>query len=99
MTKTTREGLVFASKKGKLNYVTHSESSKGYRYIEKDDMMYLVLSLVDDSGQTDNDTAFDAGISKSTLYNWRFGKTQRPQHVTLKAVLQAIGYDTGVYKS
>jgi transposase-like protein len=34
-----------------------------------------------------------SGVSASTLYAWRAGKTKRPQHLTLRFALRACGYD------
>lgn len=37
-------------------------------------------------------------VGANTIYNWRAGKVARPQHYTLEAALNAVGYTFGIIK-
>jgi transcriptional regulator with XRE-family HTH domain len=39
-----------------------------------------------------------SGVARSTFSNWENGKTRRPQHLTLKFALNAMGYDFKIAK-
>ena len=52
-----------------------------------------ILSIIEESGQSISRIAFTSGISTSTLYNWRKGKTSRPQNCTINFAAKACGYE------
>lgn len=39
-----------------------------------------------------------SGLSRSTIANWRSGKTRRPQSISLQFALRAAGYDLAIVK-
>lgn len=68
-------------------------SNTGYRWRDRDPILDLINGLVKESGMSFEQISNRCGVSKSTLRNWDVGKTMRPQAVTVKFVLNAIGYD------
>ena len=79
-----------ASKKPPVNVVSHSEKSKGYRYEDKDPDMYAMLYLMDQSGHEDAWFVQKTGLTHSTLYNWRMGRTKRPAPSSRRIILRVL---------
>lgn len=73
-------------------------SATGYRWRDKDPIIDLIHTLIDDSGEKVKSIAEKSGVSPGTIHNWIGGKTKKPQAVTVKHVLHAIGYDLAVQK-
>ena len=63
-----------------------------YGFIDKDPIIDLVRSIVDESGASYQWIELHSGVTKVTLYNWFSGSTKRPQVATVNAVLRALGY-------
>lgn len=76
---------------GTINYISHSQASKGYRHIDKDPMMDQVMAAVKQSGLSITDIAHASGVTAQTIRRWDYGKTRRPQHMTMEFVLRAVG--------
>lgn len=76
--------------RGKVNRIDHSEKSKGYRYKDKDPILYLILHLIDESGISDAKISRISGVTTHTLNRWRYENVRKPQFPTLRAVLKAI---------
>jgi transcriptional regulator with XRE-family HTH domain len=62
-----------------------------YRFIDKDPILDIVRTEVQRSGKTSKFISERSGVSVATLNAWFKGKTRRPQHITVKYVLDAIG--------
>ena len=73
-----------------------TQQNTGYRWRDKDPILDLVNSLIDESGHSRKWIADQSGISVGTLRNWHRGKTKKPQAVTVKYVLDAIGFSLAV---
>lgn len=71
-------------------------SATGYRWRDKDPIIDLIHTLIDDSKMSVQSIAEKSGVSAGTIRNWIGGKTKKPQAVTAKHVLHAIGYDLAV---
>jgi hypothetical protein len=50
-----------------------------------------IVELIEESGLTDWRIARDSGLAAKTLGNWRTGRTRRPQHMSLRLALAALG--------
>ena len=77
-------------RKPKVNIVSHSAASKGYRYEDKDPDMYAILYLMDQSGYEDAWFVQKTGLTHSTLYNWRMGRTKRPSLSSKRIILRVL---------
>lgn len=76
--------------RAKVNVVSHSEASKGYRYEDKDPDMYAILYLMDQSEHTDAWFEQQTGLTRNTLYNWRMGRTKRPSPSSKRIILKVL---------
>lgn len=60
----------------------------------KDPLLAEVKSILQAKGTNSlASISRQSGVSRSCLRNWLNGTTKRPQHITMKFVLQAAGYD------
>lgn len=64
---------------------------KGYNFSDKDQIIDVLRTAVDDSGASWDDIAAEAGICKGTLYRWFQGNVIKPQIPTVAAVGRALG--------
>jgi len=80
----------------KANRNRDTKADTGYRWRDRDPILDLVNHLVQQSPMTYTQISVSCGVSQSTLRNWDRGKTKRPQAVTVKFVLRAIGYELAV---
>lgn len=76
----------------------HERDKFGYRFVDRDPILDKVNSAMDESKLTDKAIADKSGVSVSTIRAWRYGDVKRPQHLTLKFVLDACGYELEVRK-
>ena len=67
-----------------------------YSFQDKDPIIDVMRTLVDDSQKSFGDISADSNVSKTTLYNWFHGKTKRPQFCTIAAVAGALGKSIGL---
>lgn len=74
-----------------------------YRFSNYDPVIQKTIAMIDDkiggdgranSAKTYRAFAEDAGISTTTLYNWRRRKTRRPSFSTIAACWAAAGRKT-----
>lgn len=79
----------------RVNTISHSQASKGYRFIEKDPVLERLVDLIEQSPLTYKEICDSSGVSWQTIRNWRTGKTKKPQNVTMDFVARAIGYRRG----
>lgn len=73
-----------------------TKANSGYRWRDKDPILYLINALIAERGMSDWDVAAYSGVSYSTIRNWSMGKTRKPQMVTVKFVLRALGYELAI---
>lgn len=69
-----------------------------YNFIEKDPIIFEIERLIDESGVSFAHIERRSGVTPTTLRNWFQGKTKRPMHCTIRAVLRCIGYDYAIVK-
>jgi hypothetical protein len=79
---------------GQINPDT--EANSGYRWVSKDPVIDLVMSLIKRSGLSFGQIEERCGVTWQTLRAWERGKTKRPHHTTVTFVLGALGYEYGV---
>ena len=66
---------------------------KTYSFSDKDPIIDILRTIIEEQGLKWKDIAADAGISETTLGAWFYGLTKRPQFATVKAVCAVCGYD------
>lgn len=62
-----------------------------YRFLEKDPAIDVVRSAYLESNAMLPQVAAEARVHPRTIYNWLYGKTKKPQGLTLMKVLAALG--------
>lgn len=65
---------------------------KSYSFKDKDPVIDIVRTMVEDEGKSYREIAMGSGVSHTTLNNWFNGKTKRPQYATIMAVARSMGY-------
>lgn len=82
------------------NVISHSAKMKGYRYIEKDPALDIVIARIIDvvinQGRSlewiERETEkIGRKVSVSTIIGWLYGGTKRPQNYTVESVMLALG--------
>lgn len=87
--------------------------ARDYRHITKDPIIDLIRTEAQregfikggahkiDDGQKRNIgvLAKDSGVSDSTIRNWFFGKTKRPQSLSTRFVLEALGVSIRYFRA
>lgn len=71
---------------------------KSYLFKDKDPVIDVLKTAIADTNLSYDDISERSGVSRSTLDNWFFGSTRRPQHATIMAVTRAIGHDWRLVK-
>ena len=66
---------------------------KSYSFVDKDPVLDTIRTAIQDLGLTYREVAELSDVSKTTLVGWFHGKTRRPQHATIMAVMRGIGYE------
>lgn len=62
-----------------------------YSFRHKDPIIDVVRTLLDDAGATSGYIEASGGPRKATLRSWFTGKTAKPQHASISAVLKLLG--------
>lgn len=66
-----------------------------YRFIDKDPVIDVIRTEAQRYGNLSNaqleKLSIESGVSVSTLYNWFNGQTKRPQSLSTRFVLEALG--------
>lgn len=66
-----------------------------YRFIQKDSIIDVIRTAMSRRGNISPEhirrTAYEAGISPSTIDNWLNGDTRRPLSITTRFALEALG--------
>jgi hypothetical protein len=74
-----------------------SKRGDSYRHVDKDPIIDTLRTLAQEQGGQKlsheylTKLSYDSGISVTTLHAWFGGSTRRPQHLTVKFVLEALG--------
>lgn len=66
---------------------------KSYSFVDKDPIIDRVRTIIADEGVSYTDVHVLSDVAVSTLYNWFEGKTKRPSHCTVAAVVNSLGYE------
>lgn len=90
---TQKNVVSFTREHSKRYGVFVVRDSKGYRFIDKDPVIDLFREAVRRSGLKVSQIAKQSRVTPTTLHSWLGGKTRRPQHATLRAALNACGYN------
>lgn len=64
---------------------------KSYVFRDKDPIIDVVRTVVQDSGKTYTAISEQSGVSAGTIGNWFGGDTKRPQFASMNAVLRTCG--------
>jgi len=64
---------------------------RSYNFVTRDPILDVVRQILDDSGESYKKVHELSGVSATTLHNWTWGQTKRPQHATIAAVVYALG--------
>lgn len=72
---------------------------KTYVFTDKDPMIDIVRTVIQDSGETMKKISEDSGVNKNTIAKWLYGETRRPQAASMNAVLRALGYKLDIVPS
>lgn len=65
---------------------------KTYSFIDKDPVIDVVRTVIQDSGKTLKWISDESGVSTNTIAHWLYGETRQPKHASINAVLMALGY-------
>lgn len=69
-------------------------SRDDYRFIDKDPVIDVIRTEAQRYGNLSHDQlsklSVESGVSVSTLHNWFFGETRRPQSLSTRFVLEAL---------
>lgn len=90
--------------KGKQPERHQAFTYKGYRtyktyvFKDKDPVIEEVRKVVEKSKKSYSEISALSGVSDTTLHNWFYGATLRPQNATIEAVLRALGHRRKVSK-
>jgi DNA-binding phage protein len=71
----------------------HLKPYKSYVFVDKDPIIDVVRTAVEDAGEKYKKVSAESGVSTTCMYGWFRGKTRRPQYATVMAVLRAVGKD------
>lgn len=64
-----------------------------YQFIDKDPIIDRMRTMIKQAGMSHEEIAVEAGISYTTLWNWFYGDTKKPQFATVMCVVRACGCD------
>ena len=64
-----------------------------YNFVDKDPIIDVIRTAMDDSKVTIAYIANSSGVSDACIRAWLYGKTKRPQHASIRAVLKALGVE------
>jgi hypothetical protein len=70
-----------------------------YRAVQYDPTMLQIVLLIKGSAMTPADVEKKCGVSAQCINNWLSQRTKRPQAITMRFVLRALGYDLRVVPS
>lgn len=66
-----------------------------YRFIDKDPVIDVIRTVMQRQGNLGSSqierVSYESGVSAGTIYNWLHGDTRRPQNLSTRFVLEALG--------
>ncbi len=71
---------------------------KSYSFRDKDPIIDRMRTVIADEGLSHTELHMLSDVSTATMYNWFNGKTRRPTHACVAAILGAMGYDMHLVK-
>lgn len=71
---------------------------KFYNFTDKDPIIGELHTLYNDEGYSFKDLAIEGNVSETTMRNWFYGKTRRPQNPSIEAFLRSMGYKRKIVK-
>lgn len=69
-----------------------------YNFIDKDPIIDYIRTVINEYGKTLKALSEESGVSATTISNWLYGDTKRPQAAPLNAVLRACNYKLNITK-
>jgi len=69
-----------------------------YSFKDKDPIIDELRTIIQEQKLSYDYINHKTGVSASCLYSWFHGKTRRPQHATVKAVVAFLGYEYKLVK-
>ena len=72
--------------------VTSSRLYKSYVFKDKDPIIDVIRTVIQESGDSYQAVSDTSGVSVSAINGWLNGATMRPQFCTANAVLRSRGY-------
>lgn len=69
-----------------------------YNFTEKDPLIDYIRTVINEYGKSIKQIADESGVGASTISNWIYGDTKRPQAAPLNAVLRACHYKLHIAK-
>jgi hypothetical protein len=83
--------------------MSKTKSQSSYLFIDKDPIIDLIRTEAQRGGdlrqQHLDRISYNSGVSTTTLRNWFFGETRRPQRLSSRFVLDAIGIKVRYYRA
>lgn len=65
---------------------------RSYLFTDKDPIIDRMRTAFQDSGKTIKEVAQESGLTESTIRNWFYGDTERPQFASIQAFMHALGW-------
>ena len=66
---------------------------RSYNFVDKDPVIDRVRTMIKDAGVSHDEIERRSGVTTQTLRNWFSGRTKRPLHSTVMAVVRCLGYE------
>lgn len=71
---------------------------KSYAFVNQDPVVKEIKWIMNTESISVTQAARDSGVSRSTIDKWIKGKTRRPQHASVMAVIRGAEYDMTITK-
>jgi transcriptional regulator with XRE-family HTH domain len=69
---------------------------KSYNFTDKDPIIDYLRTVINDSHITLKKIGDESGVNPTTISNWLYGKTKRPQAASINAVLRVLGHKLNI---
>lgn len=63
-----------------------------YLFTDKDPIIDEMRTAFQTSGKSIGEISRDSGLAESTIRNWFYGETERPQFASIQAFMRAVGF-------
>jgi hypothetical protein len=67
------------------------QTYSSYNFVDKDPVIYEFEYAQKRLGLNDSQVSKGSGVSTTTLRNWKWGKTRKPQNASIEAAYRAMG--------